>query len=245
MEVGDIIRNILTNHGDLVTSAAIGLVVAAGVISFNKTNPSGEITKVKEGHDNSPQNETEEPNSQSAESVEEMAEVISKTLKRKPHLRKFFGLGDENAAAPPVGESNDGSVEEMTEDISKTLERKPHLRKFFGLGDENATAPSAEALNDAHDTTQDGRASSGNVWIDTSDPEKEKIRDFVRKAQASEMEDEEIGAVLFRAGFGVIMVIGFIYSVNVMSKGEVARFLVGMFPVEAEALGLKDYFQRV
>jgi hypothetical protein len=204
MDFRDIIRSVVTNHGDLVTSAAIGLVVAAGVISFNKTNPSGEVATVKEGEETPPPTEMEEPTAQSNESVEEMTEVISKTLKRKPHLRKFFGLGDKNAPAPPV-----------------------------------------EALDDAHNTTQDDNASSGNVWIDTPDPEKEKIRDFVRKAQASEMEDEEIGAVLFRAGFGVLMVIGFVYSVNVLSKGEVARFLVGMFPVEAEALGLKDYFQRV
>lgn len=204
MEIGDIVRNIVTNHSDLVASAAIGLVVAVGVISFNKTNPSGEVTTVKDEDENPSKVETEDPSSQSAESVEEMTEVISKTLKRKPHLRKFFGLGDANAPAP-----------------------------------------SEEALNDAHDTSGDDNTSSGNVWIDTPDPEKEKIRDFVRKAQESDMNDEEIGAVLFRAGFGVLMVIGFIYSVNVLSKGEVGRFLVGMFPVEAEALGLKDYLQRL
>lgn len=148
-------------------------------------------------------------------------------------------------------EENEKQIEEMTEVISSALQHKPHLRKFFGL-DDKAPHSTQSKVNDS--PTQDNvhpeeSESSDNPWINTPDPnsdeEKEKLRNMIRKAQSSEMQDDEVTEVLFRAVMGVVMIGGLVYSANVMSKGEVARFLVGMFPVEAAALGLKASIEQV
>ena len=42
----------------------------------------------------------------------------------------------------------------------------------------------------------------------------------------------------------VACVVGGIWSLNVMTQGDVGRMIVGIFPKEMELLGLKEYFEQ-
>jgi len=76
-------------------------------------------------------------------------------------------------------------------------------------------------------------------------PEDDMYDDMDEEDMDSEMDDEEISVILIRAVIGIAMVGGVVVSANIMTKGEIGRFLVGMFPVEAAALGLKEYLEKV
>lgn len=233
-------------NSDLVFSASLGITVAifvANMPNFNYNVDNNSKHTIEEEESNAEDHERE---------VEEMTEVISSTLKHKPHLRKFFGLDNDAGAASHTVSSSEAETTllldqtEMTEAVSSTLKDKPHLRKFFGLDNTSTATSHATSISAAE--TSISSEHSDNPWINTPDPankDRSKLKEMVRKAQQSEMDDEEISVILIRAVIGIAMVGGVVVSANIMTKGEVGRFLVGMFPVEAAALGLKEYFEKV
>jgi len=95
------------------------------------------------------------------------------------------------------------------ENVQATLKKSPHLKKFFGV----------EATDE-----------NGNI-------SNEKL--------SAELENAANDDPVFypRMILNIIVFCFGVFAANVISKGDFGRFLVGMFPVEAEALKIKSWLE--
>lgn len=107
------------------------------------------------------------------------------------------------AKEPDNYEEADDST--MDKSVKKTLQKKPHLQKFFGVHVE----PPTEA-----ETEED----EGSDW--------DMLALVVR--------------FFFIVGFCIVMCV----LLNLSTNGDFGRFVLGMFPVEMEALKLTSLLQR-
>ncbi len=128
------------------------------------------------------------------------------------------------AKAAAGGEEKDPTLDEMLNppvdmemDEEEILRKTEKFRKLFGASDQDVR----DAIEKAKDQNRRGLSAAEvemeEPWIKSTVKAMERVIFF-------------------------LCIIGGIWSLNIMTRGDVGRMMYGLFPREIELIGLKDYF---
>ena len=198
---------------DTLWSVAVGVVVAVGIFTFGNKQLS-------------PEEKLERMNAlEEEDKTESLRQAGSLRQERKEPKKK----GDKEGKG---GSDLIGSDEKTTKDLTldemlypqvemneeQILKKTEKMRKIFGASDEDTR----EAIRKAQDQQRRGLSAA----------EVEMEEPFVKNA-----------VWVLEKLMLVACIMGGIWSLNIMTQGDVGRMIVGIFPREMELLGLKEYFQ--
>lgn len=213
-----------TNLCDLLTSTAIGLALAYFIVFFSNLGSHENNAKIiipdsTEFNDKAVeiQKPTCVPGASNSKSV-----VIEAAVGKSRKLQKVLGMSEDDLRRA-VAEL----VSERCPVVQLIIKKTRKLQRVLGMNEGDIREATRES-------SQLSESSSSSDWQVRRD----------RNAPADLEEPWNWFKIL--DGFVIFILLAiFCYFFNVSTNGDFGRVLVGLFPKEFEALGLKEYFERL
>lgn len=161
---------------------------------------------------------------------QEITTDIVDKLDRSPHLKKFFGVSEDNISdfrtSHPVNPP-------ISPDIAKKLQQSPHLKKFFGVEQkEGEDEIDATRPNNTNNDQQNGEI------------EKEKLDDLDLSKLGDMSEGEMDILSLLTFAVGTFLFLALLLVINIATNGDFGRMVVGMFPKETSTLKIDHFLMK-
>ena len=207
----------------LLTSTAIGLALACFIVFFsnlgsrndNTKNTTSESTGMNDISPETPK-PTCVPEGSNSKSV-----VIEAAVGKSRKLQKVLGMSEADLRRA-VGEL----ISERCPVVELIIKKTRKLQRVLGMNEGD--------IREATRKSQLSESSYSSDW---------QLR---RDRNTSSDLEEPWNWFKILDGFVIFILLAiFCYFFNLSTNGDFGRILVGLFPKEFEALGLKEYFERL
>ena len=213
-----------TNSSALLTSAAIGLTVACFIVYFSNSGSHDDRAR----YVTSDSVETIEMSKQAQKPMispvvsHSESIIIEAAVIKSKKLQRVLGMSDDDLRHA-VGEL----ASEKCAVVELIIKKTRKLQRVLGMNE-------GDVREATRKYSQLSASSSSSDW---------RLR---RDGDTSTVPDEPWNWFKVLDGFVMFILLAiFCYFFNVSTNGDFARILVGLFPKEFEALGLKEYFERL